>query len=50
MSEFGKCQQEKCEKDADVGLNGTFLCLAHFEERCKTAGERIRRLLGGLLS
>ena len=49
MSEFGQCQHAGCEKDADVGLNGAFLCLAHFEERCKKAGETIRRLFGGLM-
>ena len=48
MSEFGPCQEQGCDRDADVGLNGAFLCLAHFEARCKKAGETIRRLVGGL--
>ena len=49
MSEFGQCQHAGCETDADVGLNGAFLCLAHVEERCQKAGETIRRLFGGLM-
>lgn len=49
MSEFGTCQEAGCDKDADVDLNGAFFCLAHFEQRCKKAGETIRRLFGGLM-
>jgi hypothetical protein len=46
MSEFGKCEQQGCDRDADVGLNGSYVCLAHFEERLRNARKAVERIFG----
>lgn len=43
MTDFGMCQRPGCEKPAIVGLNGTKLCLADFQERLKIVRETVER-------
>jgi hypothetical protein len=45
MSSFGPCQEPECPHTALVGMNGTFLCLPHFEERLKVSRANLDRLL-----
>jgi hypothetical protein len=48
MSEFGTCQRKTCEQAAVVGLNGLFLCQAHFEDALKKAKAVVDRMMEGL--